>query len=208
MASPSAREHAAGGHGHADDNGLSLLTNGHHHDIVQYELDAPTQAALDGSEDDARGRPAVRDRRRCRGRGLPARGTVSPGLGAHYVKYGPRELNPDGVIDGDDPNYPLAILYDGRIRLERLGVHVLLDERDRAGGVRGAERHVALPREHVPEDRRERRIDAPFGPDNASTNAQCAAVGGNMLTFAVDGARVVGARLGQHRGRHLRRSQP
>ena len=183
VASPSAREHAAHGHGHADDNGLSLLTNGHHHDIVQYELDAPTQAALDAqmkvTREVARQYATVAD---AEAAGYRRAGPYSPGLGAHYVKYGERELNADGVIDGDDARYPLAILYDGTDADSAVaGFMYYSTSATEPSGFAGPNDVWHYHENICLRTGADGGIDAPFGPDNASTEAQCAAAGGNML---------------------------
>jgi hypothetical protein len=104
LASPSARDHASGAHGvHGDahvvdDKGLSLLTNGHHAEIVQQELDAPTQAALDAQLDVTREvaaqYPTVTA---AEAAGYKRVGPYFPGIGAHYIQYGAGELNPDST---------------------------------------------------------------------------------------------------------------
>jgi hypothetical protein len=183
VASPSAREHAAHGHGHADDNGLSLLTNGHHHDIVQYELDAPTQAALDAqlkvTREVARQFPTVAD---AEAAGYRRAGPYSPGLGAHYVKYGPRELNGDGTIDGDDMRYPLAIMYDGTDPDSNIAGFMFYstsatEPQGFAGPNDTWHYHENVCLKTLPGG----EIDAPFGPDNSATEAQCASVGGSIM---------------------------
>src|SRR5436190_499595 len=71
-----------------DDQGLSLLTNGHHHEIVQQPLDSETRLALNAQVDEtrevARLYPTVAD---ADAAGYRRAGPYSPGLGAHYIKY-------------------------------------------------------------------------------------------------------------------------
>jgi hypothetical protein len=189
LASPSARDHAAGAHGmhgahgHEDDRGLSLLTNGHHHDIVQHELDPATQSALDAqlrqTRQVARRHPTVAD---AEAAGYRRAGPYSPGIGAHYIKYGPPELNSDGVIDGEDVMYPLALIYDGTEQDSAIAgfMYYSLSATEPQG--------FAGPNDvwHYHENLclkfgANGEIDAPFGPDNAATQQQCDSVGGRII---------------------------
>jgi hypothetical protein len=185
LASPSARNHAAGAHGdHAGDRGLSLLTNGHHHDIVQYELAPATQAALDRqlkiTREVARLYPTVAD---AEAAGYKRAGPFSPGIGAHYIMgSGGAALNFDGVIDDEDARTPMVIIYDGTDPDSAVAGFMFYSmSKTEPEGFAGPNdvwhyhENVCLRR--APDG----TIDAPLGPDNAATDAQCAAVGGSML---------------------------
>jgi hypothetical protein len=188
LASPSARDHAAsahGGHGaHAvDDQGLSLLTNGHHHEIVQFDLDEPTQAALDAQMDVSRQvaaqYPTVAA---AEAAGYRRAGPYSPGLGTHYIKYGGDELNADGVIDENDARHPLAIIYTGSAPdSEVAGFMYYSMSATEPEGFAGANDvwhyHENICLKFGPGG----QIDAPFGADLDATEAQCSSVGGTLM---------------------------
>ena len=188
LASPSARNHALESHGahagvHGDDKGLSLLTNGHHADIVQYELDPQTQAALDGqlelSRQVARQYPTVAD---AEAAGYRRAGPYSPGLGAHYIKMGLPEVNADGVLDREDLLHPLAIIYDGTAPDSQVaGFMYYSMSKTEPQGFAGPNDvwhyHERLCLKFGPSG----QIDAPFGADREATDAQCAAAGGSIV---------------------------
>jgi hypothetical protein len=186
LASPSARDHASashGVHGHEDDRGLSLLSNGHHHDIVQYELDPATQAALDAqlkiTREVARQYPTVAD---AEAAGYRRAGPYSPGLGAHYITYGPAALNADGVVDEDDLRHPLAIIYDGTEPDSPVAgfMYYSMSATEPQGFV--SQNDTWHYHENVCLKTSNGVIDAPLGADNEVSQAQCAAVGGSLLT--------------------------
>jgi hypothetical protein len=183
VASPSARDHA-NAHSHGDDRGLSLLTNGHHHAITQQALDAPTQALLDdqlrATRAIARQYPTVAD---AEAAGYRRAGPFSPGLGAHYLKYGPAELNADGVIDGDDASHPLAIIYDGTDPDSAVaGFMFYSTGQFEPQGFAGPNDTWHYHERICLKSGADGVIEAPFGPDNAATDEQCAAVGGSIIT--------------------------
>jgi len=185
LASPSARDHASashGEHGHEDDKGLSLLTNGHHQEIVQYELDPETQAALDVqiemSKQVAAMYPTVAD---AEAAGYRRAGPYSPGLGAHYIKYGPREMNADGVVDGEDALHPLAIIYDGTEPGSEVAgfMYYSMSPTEPQGFV--GQNDVWHYHERICLKVANGQIDAPFGADMEATDTQCAAAGGSVI---------------------------
>ena len=188
LASPSARDHAAGSHGaHAhggDDKGLSLLTNGHHQEIVQYEIDPVTEEILteqlDETREVARMYPTVAD---AEAAGYRRAGPYSPGLGAHYIKYGPAEANADGIVDGDDALHPLAIIYDGTEPGSPIAgfMYYSMAAEEPQGFVGPNDTwhyHENVCIKMAPTG----EIDAPLGADREVNEAQCAAVGGSLLT--------------------------
>ncbi len=136
VASPSARDHAAGSHGehaagahddaamaggHAhgdgaavpeDDRGWSLLTNGHDHGATELvELDDATQATLD-DELAVTGELVARypTAAEAMAAGYRRAGPFTPGLGTHYVG-GPMKMV-SGTMDRDELLSPVLI-FDG-----------------------------------------------------------------------------------------------
>ena len=214
LASPSARDHAHGGdgdpghhddaamedHGHdessetagaagadgTDDRGLSLLRNGHHHEIVAQELDAGTQAELDEqlavTREVAAANPTVAD---AEANGYHRIGPFFPGIGAHYGNTGPDELNPDGTMDRTSLLHPLAIIYDGTLPTSRVaGFMYLSTSETEPEGFAGPNDvwhyHEKLCLKRLPNG----EMDVPFGLDNQSTEEQCGAAGGSILPMS------------------------
>jgi hypothetical protein len=187
LVSPSAREHASGTHGmhhEGDDRGLSLLTNGHHAAITQQALDAPTQAALDAqlriTREVARQYPTVAD---AEAAGYKRAGPFSPGIGAHYIMgSGGAALNFDGVVDDQDARTPMVIIYDGTDPDSAVAGFMFYSMSETEPEGFAGPNNVWHYHENVCLRRAaDGTIDAPLGPDNAATDAQCAAVGGSML---------------------------
>lgn len=140
VASPSASHHAHGGNacpkgqkpnaelvaddGHAhdpsacvpdiDDKGLSLLTNGHHHEIRNDPLDPATQAEIDRqlaiTREVAAQFPTLAD---AAAAGYRRAGPYSPGLGVHYTRSGMAELNPAGTMTDEALRHPQSLIYAG-----------------------------------------------------------------------------------------------
>jgi hypothetical protein len=189
LASPSARDHASGAHGvHGDahvvdDKGLSLLTNGHHAEIVQQELDAPTQAALDTQLDVSREVAALYPTvTAAEAAGYKRVGPYFPGIGAHYIQYGAGELNPDGVIEGDDARHPMALIYTGtEPDAEIAGFMYYSMSATEPEGFAGPNDVWHYHEQLCLKFGANGVIDAPFGLDNEATEAQCASAGGSML---------------------------
>jgi hypothetical protein len=186
VVSPSARNHAAGAHGdhHAvDDKGLSLLTNGHHHEIQNVKLDPATQEILDEqldvTRDVARKYPTVAD---AEAAGYRRAGPYSPGLGAHYIAYGGDQFNADGIVDDNDLAHPLAIIYDGTDPDSEVAgfMYYSMSEAEPQGFVGPNDTWHYHENICIKMDA-SRQIEAPLGADREVTNDQCAAVGGSLL---------------------------
>jgi hypothetical protein len=193
LASPSARDHAMHAHGgdgsaHAhggDDKGLSLLSNGHHHEIVQHELHPTTQALLDEqlavTRDVAALYPTVAD---AEAAGYKRAGPYFPGIGAHYLKFGQQEFNRDGVVDEADLQHPLAIIYDGTHRDSRIaGFMYYSMSTDEPQGFVGPNDTWHYHENICLRTGANGEIDAPFGIDNAATKEECEGVGGSVITM-------------------------
>lgn len=203
LASPEARAHTHGsegaavvddGHAHggagvagesaaaADDQGLSLLTNGHHHEIVQQPMSPATTLELKRQVAITRGVAArLPTVAAAEAAGYRRAGPFSPGLGAHYTITNAAALNVDGVMTDEELRTPLSIIYDGT-------------EPD--SPVAGFMYYATTPAE--PEGfagqndvwhyhtstcltMTDGEINAPFGADLEVTDAQCGQVGGFML---------------------------
>jgi len=207
LASPSARNHAHGGEGDAghhddaamgahahdteaaapaDDRGLSLLRNGHHHEIVAEELDADTQSELDEqlavTREVAAANPTVAA---AEANGYSRIGPYFPGIGAHYGNTGPDELNPDGTMDRTSLLHPLAIIYDGTLPTSRVAGFMYLSTSETepegfAGPNDAWHYHEKLCLKRLPNG----EMDVPFGLDNQSTDEQCSAAGGGILPMS------------------------
>jgi len=212
LASPSARDHAHGSHaegaddhamaGHddaaggadhhaegaeirpgGDDRGLSALSNGHHHEMVVTELDADTQAELDDqlavTREVAAAYPTVAD---AEAAGYRRIGPYFPGIGAHYGKTTPAELNPEGVMDREALLHPLAIIYTGtQPHAEVAGFMYLSTSESEPEGFAGTNDtwhyHESLCLDRLPNG----EMNTPFGLDNQATEAQCTGAGGQLL---------------------------
>jgi hypothetical protein len=204
LASPSARDHAHGsaevaadgtatgdGHAHAgdatatpvaDDRGLSLLTNGHHHEMTYHPLDPATQAALDAQLDVtrevARQYPTVAD---AEAAGYRRSGPYSPGLGAHYTRPNAASLNAEGIMTDEALRNPMALLYTGTDADDRIAgfMYYSSSEVEPFGFVGTNDTwhvHNSICLTSGPDG-----IDAPFGADHAATPEQCAQVDGTIL---------------------------
>ena len=180
---------AADGHNHAapacvaeNDNGFSLLGNGHHHAIVNNPLDPVTQAALDKqlaiTREVAEQYPTVAS---AIAAGYKKAGPYSPGLGSHYTKSTPAELNASGVMDEEALRHPLSLLYFGNDPdSELVGFMYYSVSAVEPTGFVGTNdvwhSHTDICLRSGPDG-----VDAPFGADLQATNEQCAQVGGFML---------------------------
>ncbi len=209
LASPEARSHghqadegvaagamvSADGHAHGggaadgaatdaatDDRGLSLLTNGHHHEIVEQAMSPSTQLELKRqlaiTQEVAEQYPTVAD---AVAAGYRRAGPYSPGLGTHYTITSPAALNFDGVVDDNDLRHPLAIIYDGsEPDSEVAGFMYYATTSTAPQGFVGENDvwhyHESICIKYGPDG-----IDAPFGADLPVTDAQCGQVGGFML---------------------------
>ncbi|HEY8547974.1 MAG TPA: hypothetical protein VIL36_23105 [Acidimicrobiales bacterium] len=169
-----------------DDRGLAALSNGHHHEMVVHELDAVTQAELDEqlavTREVAALYPTVAD---AEAAGYRRIGPYFPGIGAHYGKTTPAELNPDGVMDREALLHPLAIIYDGTKPHSRVAGFMYLSTSDTepegfAGPNDVWHYHESLCLDYLPNG----EINVPFGLDNQSTPEQCAAAGARMIPIS------------------------
>ncbi|NCY16454.1 MAG: hypothetical protein EBX39_06740 [Actinobacteria bacterium] len=180
---------AADGHNHAgpacvpeNDNGFSLLGNGHHHAIVNNPLDPVTQAELDRqlaiTREVALEYPTVAS---AVAAGYRKAGPYSPGLGSHYTKSTAAELNAKGVMDEEALRHPLSLLYFGNDPdSELVGfMYYSISPVEPTGFVGTNDvwhSHTDICLKNGPDG-----VDAPFGADLQATNEQCAQVGGFML---------------------------
>ena len=165
-----------------NDNGYSLLGNGHHHPIVNNPLDPVTQAALDKqlaiTREVALQYPTVAS---AVAAGYKKAGPYSPGLGSHYTKSTPAELNAKGVMDEEALRHPLSLLYFGNDPdSELVGFMYYSISAVEPTGFVGTNdvwhSHTDICLKSGPDG-----VDAPFGADLQATNEQCAQVGGFML---------------------------
>ncbi|HEY6531739.1 MAG TPA: hypothetical protein VIY72_05515 [Acidimicrobiales bacterium] len=194
VASPSATEHAHGSHDGtaADDHdhgetapdplGLSLLSNGHHHAIEWHDLDPATQAELDRqlaiTREVADVYPTVAA---AEAAGYRRAGPYSPGLGAHYTKAGPAELNVEGVMTDEALRHPLSVLYDGNEPdSELVGfMYYSLSQVEPTGFV--GTNDVWHTHSNVCVSFGPDGTDSPLGADLEVTEEQCEAAGGVLL---------------------------
>ena len=190
VASPSASEHnhaagAADGHDHTtepDALGFSLLGNGHHHGIEWHDQDPVTQAELDRQMDITRQvaaqYPTVAA---AEAAGYKRAGPYSPGLGAHYTKTGPQELNADGVVDDEDLRHPLSIIYDGNEPGSEVAgfMYYSMSGTEPVGFVGTNDvwhTHSNVCVKFGPDG-----VDSPLGADLPITKEQCEAVGATLM---------------------------
>jgi hypothetical protein len=207
LTSPSARNHAHGGHdeaaadghGHShggsgetaagvsfEDRGLADLSNGHHHEIVAVELDDATQAELDDqlavTREVASEFPTVAD---AEADGYQRIGPYFPGIGAHYGKTGPDELNREGVIDERTLSHPFALIYDGTTPdSEIAGFMYLSLSDDEPEGFAGPNDVWHYHEQLCLDYQSDGEIDVPFGLDHQATQEQCEAAGARLLDIS------------------------
>jgi len=207
LASPEARNHAHGdeagaggtaamagdGHGHggegaaaeevANDRGLSLLTNGHHHEIVQQPMSPSTTLELKNqlaiTREVAEQYPTVAD---AEAAGYTRAGPYSPGLGTHYTITNAAALNVDGVLDENDLRNPLSIIYDGSEPDSPVaGFMYYATTSVEPEGFAGENDVWHYHEQICLTYSADGVINAPFGADLEATQAQCDQVGGFML---------------------------
>ena len=166
-----------------NDNGYSLLGNGHHHPIVNNPLDPVTQAELDRqlaiTREVAMQYPTVAS---ALAAGYTKAGPYSPGLGAHYTKSGIKELNPSGVMTDEALRHPLSVLYNGNEPdSELVGfMYYSVSPVEPVGFVGTNDvwhSHTNICIKMTPGG----GTDAPFGADLPITPEICASVGGTLL---------------------------
>ena len=168
----------------ADDKGLALLSNGHHHAMgAEKPLSADDRLALSqqiaATIEVAKRLPTVAD---AEAAGYRRAGPYSPGLGAHYTLQNGQGLNSDGNMTADDLASPLAIIYDGTEPTSRVAgfMYYSMASKEPTGfaGTNDVwHYHTSLCLKANPDH----TIDAPFGADKDATKEQCDGVGGFIL---------------------------
>jgi hypothetical protein len=201
VASPSARDHAAGSHGehgaaadHAhgtgagatpvDDKGLSLLSNGHHHEIgLEKPLDAATRAQLTRemalTHQVGVMYPTIAD---AIAAGYTRAGPYTPGLGTHYIRPNEPGLNADGMMSDADILSPLSLIYAGTGLDSPIAGFMYYSLSEKAPvGFAGPNDiwhyHNNICMKNLPGG----GFDTPLGADLDITEKDCKAVGGNLL---------------------------
>ncbi|MCU0267266.1 MAG: hypothetical protein MUF83_01330 [Acidimicrobiales bacterium] len=198
LASPSARDHAAGSHGDhglatdghdhggdtvaADDNGLSLLTNGHQHATGEEPLDTATRAALTGQLSQTavlvERYPTAAD---AEAAGYRRAGPYAPGLGAHYVPFDDYVVNTDGDMDPEDLVAPILI-YDGTTPDAPIAGYMFTHLGEEAPeGFPGPNDHWHFHTNVCLTTSPDGHVDAPLGADREVTKEQCDAYGGELI---------------------------
>jgi hypothetical protein len=202
VASPSARNHAAHGHGDAataghsdgaaahdhsqgaaDDLGLGMLSNGHHKKMTYSKLSPADQAELDRLLDVSRGvaakYPTLGD---AIDAGFRRAGPFAPGLGIHYLApWVVQGLNPDGVMDANDMAHPMIAIFDGTERSAKFaGFMYYSVSADEPAGLPGTNDtwhyHTNTCTRPAADG-----LDAPLGADRSVSAEQCAALGGSLM---------------------------
>jgi hypothetical protein len=166
----------------AGDRGLSLLTNGHHDEIVQQPMSPATVNELKGqlaiTREVAVALPTVAD---AEAAGYRRAGPYSPGLGAHYTITSPAALNFDGVMTDEELRTPLSIIYDGTQPDSPVaGFMYYATTAAEPEGFAGAN-DIWHYHESICVTMSDGEINSPFGADLPVTDAQCSQVGGFML---------------------------
>jgi hypothetical protein len=198
IASPSARDHAAGshgdhggteatGHGHGateDDLGFSLLSNGHQHDTGVEPLTSDETVALAGqlaaTAELVRLYPTIAA---AEAAGWRRAGPFSPGLGTHY-RSPTFHTNPDGVMDTPEDLMSPMLVFDGVGSDAPLAGFMYL-----AYGTAGEPAGFAGPNDHWHYHESvcivfaaDGTIDTPFGADLPGvTEEMCSDVGGAFM---------------------------
>jgi hypothetical protein len=164
------------------DEGLSLLSNGHHHAITQLPMSPATQLELKRqlaiTREVAARYPTVAD---AEAAGYRRAGPYSPGLGTHYTITTPAALNFDGVVDDNDLRHPLSIIYDGSEPDSPVAGFMYYATTSTAPQGFASENDVWHYHEQICLSYADGEINAPFGADLAASEAQCSQVGGFML---------------------------
>ena len=193
IASPSARDHAAGEHGThgtehdhgaaapVDDRGLSLLRNGHDHGAAPpVELDEATQAELDDQLAVTR---TLIDRyptvAAAEAAGYHRVGPFLPGLGAHFIP--PNGDYVDGAVTESELVSPLLV-FDGTEPDARLAgfMYVAVNQGTEPQGFAGPNDHWHYHENVCLVDRPEGGFDTPFVADQDVTEEMCTTIGGRF----------------------------
>jgi hypothetical protein len=167
----------------ADDKGLSLLSNGHHEEIGPEEPLTTTERAelarqIDATIEVARRMPTPRE---AVAAGYQQTGPYMPGIGAHFIKIGGASLNADGVLDPEDLQTPLAVIYDGVEPDSRVaGFMYYSMSKEAPAGFAGPNDHwhfhTSLCLKYSATG-----IELPYGFDIEIEPKQCADIGGDLL---------------------------
>jgi hypothetical protein len=203
VASPSARNHAAHGHGDmaaaahhdstgaadhhatgaADDLGLGMLQNGHHAEMEYKKLSPADQAKVDEllavSRDVARKYPTLGI---AIDAGARRAGPFAPGLGIHYTApWLGQGFNPDGVMDKNDMAHPMMFIYDGTDRSAKMaGFMYYSTSANEPAGLPGQNDfwhyHTNVCLKPAADG-----IDAPLGADRSVAPNMCTALGGSTM---------------------------
>ena len=166
-----------------NDKGLSLLSNGHHHRMVDEQQLTPAERAIlthqiEGTIATAKRFPTVAD---ALAAGYKRTGPYMPGIGAHFIHLTGQGLNPDGVMDDADLADPLAIIYAGTDPTSPIAGFMYYSTSAKepvgfAGGNDVWHYHADLCLKFGPNG-----IDVPYGLDNSATKKQCNSVGGKIM---------------------------
>lgn len=195
IASPSARNHAAGSHGdhgamghehgHADDKGLSLLTNGHQHGQGEEQLDDATQAELAvqlaGTRVLVERYPTVAD---AEAAGYNRAGPFSPGTGAHYqnpASAGNADADGNGLIDPAEIDRPLLIFAGTAPDSPLAGFMYYVDGEEAPEGFAGGNDHWHYHTHICIVPRADGSIDVPFADEAELTEGICNDAGGQWI---------------------------
>jgi hypothetical protein len=167
----------------ADDRGLSLLTNGHHHQIRELPMSPATTEELKRqlaiTQEVAERYPTVAD---AMAAGYRRAGPYSPGLGAHYTITNAAALNFDGIVDDEDLRNPLAIIYDGTEPTSEVAGFMYYATTDGEPQGFAGDNDVWHYHENICIKMGPDGIDSPFGADLPVTDAMCSEVGGFMIS--------------------------
>ena len=166
-----------------DDRGFSALENGveHGHSFQQpiSETDRVELARqLTLAREVALQYPTVAD---AEAAGLRRAGPFSPGLGAHYISFGNALGNADGVMSDDDIRKPLAWIYDGTHPDSPIAGLFYMTGMADAPGFAGPNDVWHVHHDICIKTGADGAVDAPLGADHDATQAQCDAVGGNLI---------------------------
>lgn len=165
-----------------DDRGFSALENGMQHGGFQQSISNTARAELGRqltlAREVALQYPTVAD---AEAAGLRRAGPFSPGLGAHYISFGNALGNADGVMSDDDIRKPLAWIYDGTHQDSRIAGLFYMTGMTNAKGFAGPNDIWHVHHDICIKTKADGVIDAPLGADHDATQAQCDAVGGNLI---------------------------
>lgn len=166
-----------------DDGGLSLLSNGHHDEMVREQPLTREERRLlahqvEATIATAKRYATVAD---ALAAGYQQTGPYLPGIGAHFIRVSGQALNPDGVMDDGDLAEPLAIIYDGTSPGSEVAGFMFYSMReDEPEGFAG-KNDVWHYHEDICLKYTTTGIELPYGLDRSATKQQCAALGGTLM---------------------------